>query len=428
MKRARSANWLIALISLTSGACGRGPAHAVAPAKTLTQPSGLIVHEWGTFTSIQDPTGVALGGMHHDDAPLPSFVVQRGFAVAATRAASGVAHMEEPTQRMETPVLYLHSARKLAVSVRVNFPNGLMTQWYPDCSEVLPAAKAVEHVAGGSLKWQVDVDPALDHALAPGVATDSIWAPSRQVQVASLRARLGKADQVEKFLFYRGVGKFDTPIVVQAPDAAALHVSNRAPEAVPAAFLLSVTDADHAAFAPLGRLVGRTTMHVPLPTQFLPMATYLAQARPAIAQVLQDSGLYADEAWALVNTWSKSYFQTPGTRVLFVLPQPWTDALLPLTVVPRPDKTVRTLIGRIEVLTAPQLAQLTGQVQAAFAAIGPPATDGSSPETLAAANLAAALQPYAESKLLAVCPLLPAHQQAWCQQALGLAHQGWGAL
>jgi hypothetical protein len=33
----------------------------------------LLVHEWGTFTSLQDETGRTLAGINTDDEPVPSF-------------------------------------------------------------------------------------------------------------------------------------------------------------------------------------------------------------------------------------------------------------------------------------------------------------------------------------------------------------------
>ena len=54
----------------------------------------------------------------------------------------------------------------------------------------------------------------------------------------------------------------------------------------------------------------------------------------------------------MVNTWKTSYFQTDGIRVLFVLPQSWTDAFIPMTIEPRPRKIVRVMVGRLEMLSA----------------------------------------------------------------------------
>ena len=34
----------------------------------------LVVHEWGTFTSLEDDRGQQLGGINIDDEPVPSFV------------------------------------------------------------------------------------------------------------------------------------------------------------------------------------------------------------------------------------------------------------------------------------------------------------------------------------------------------------------
>ena len=54
----------------------------------------------------------------------------------------------------------------------------------------------------------------------------------------------------------------------------------------------------------------------------------------------------------MVNTWKNSYFQTDGIRVLFVLPQSWTDAFIPMDIQPQPRKVVRVMVGRLEMLSA----------------------------------------------------------------------------
>jgi hypothetical protein len=36
--------------------------------------SELLIHEWGTFTSLQDENGNAIGGINTDDEPVPHFV------------------------------------------------------------------------------------------------------------------------------------------------------------------------------------------------------------------------------------------------------------------------------------------------------------------------------------------------------------------
>ena len=52
----------------------------------------------------------------------------------------------------------------------------------------------------------------------------------------------------------------------------------------------------------------------------------------------------------MVQTWWTSYFESEGLRVFWVLPTTVTDRILPLTITPPPDKIVRVLVGRSEVL------------------------------------------------------------------------------
>ena len=56
----------------------------------------------------------------------------------------------------------------------------------------------------------------------------------------------------------------------------------------------------------------------------------------------------------MVKTWQSSWFGEPGTRVLYSLPQPDTDALRPLRLDPAPKELVRVMIGRLETLTPEQ--------------------------------------------------------------------------
>src|SRR5271156_5614381 len=57
-------------------------AHAVRAANPV------IVHEWGTFTSLQDEKGNAIGGINVDDEAVPYFVFQiAGTSVVPIRGA-----------------------------------------------------------------------------------------------------------------------------------------------------------------------------------------------------------------------------------------------------------------------------------------------------------------------------------------------------
>src|ERR1043165_5299162 len=96
--------------------------------KPVSTDNRLVVHEWGTFTSIAGKDGVALEWRPlNGSTDLPKFVhtIQEG--------AGGIRHFPGKDDitarvRMETPVLYFYSDSETDVSVKVDFPNGKITE------------------------------------------------------------------------------------------------------------------------------------------------------------------------------------------------------------------------------------------------------------------------------------------------------------
>lgn len=334
------------------------------------QAAGLTVHEWGTFTSMQGSSGENVEGLHHEDESLPSFVHELTERRPGVRQACKGADcrqynppvVETPvrvktgvTQKMETPVIYFYGTEEAArASVQVDFPQGIISQWYPAVSRLLPSPEGARSLTGGQAVWDVKLSKA--PLAIPSVRPDDIWAPSRQVQADFVSAQ----GENERLIFYRGLGRFDTPLNVHSKSLGKeqhrLSITNASGERVPAAFLLH-TDGKAGYIRSLGALAGQKTPHVFSVTlgdtayENVPMEAFVAQASKDLQAALVASGLYADEARAMVNTWSKSYFRTPGSRILYVLPREWTDAILPIKVTPEPSQLVRTLIGRVEILT-----------------------------------------------------------------------------
>jgi hypothetical protein len=70
-----------------------------------------------------------------------------------------------------------------------------------------------------------------------------------------------------------------------------------------------------------------------------------------VTNALDATGLYHDEAVAMVNTWKRQWFRTPGVRLLYLTPQAWTEASIPLSVDPAPEEMVRVMMIRVEVIT-----------------------------------------------------------------------------
>ena len=73
----------------------------------------------------------------------------------------------------------------------------------------------------------------------------------------------------------------------------------------------------------------------------------VARFRSTLRDALIANGLFADEAEAMLNTWEHAYFQSQGTRIMFIVPKVWVDRHLPLTV-SVPAEIVRVYIGRVD--------------------------------------------------------------------------------
>jgi hypothetical protein len=101
----------------------------LAPVSGLSE--DLVVHEWGTFTTLSGSDGVLLDGLWVEEERLPGFV-HGHFALRNKGIGMEVGDVRV---KMETPVLYFYAERKTPVTVRVDFPVGTISQWYPQRSD-----------------------------------------------------------------------------------------------------------------------------------------------------------------------------------------------------------------------------------------------------------------------------------------------------
>jgi hypothetical protein len=77
---------------------------------------------------------------------LPRFVYTTGRPYASTNQPRDITMLLVKSsllakQRMETPVLYFYSDSSQTVNVRVDFPQGNMTEWYPEAKRFGPVAR-----------------------------------------------------------------------------------------------------------------------------------------------------------------------------------------------------------------------------------------------------------------------------------------------
>jgi hypothetical protein len=156
----------------------------------------------------------------------------------------------------------------------------------------------------------------------------------------------GKA-QSERFLFYRGVGDAAMPVTVRATGTGRYVATNAGRHAVPAAFLLEVKDHTAVRVRSMGPLAAGARVELESPNE--PKSS--DEVAADVVKALVGQGLFEKEAKAMVKTWQSDWFAEPGVRVLYFVAEAATAEILPLTVEPTPEKLVRVLVGRHDVLT-----------------------------------------------------------------------------
>jgi hypothetical protein len=316
---------------------------AQAPDRT-SPPQPLIVHEWGTFTSIAGQDGQAVEWLPlSGPSDLPCFVERVGFNIKGSLPGK---------VRMETPVLYFYTPRDQTVNVAVRFRQGVVTEWFPHAL-VTPAivnASSLRSDGSSTITWtDVKVSPA-GKAAFPLDGSRSHYYLARQTDASPLDVGSGH----EKFLFYRGVGGFEPPISATVAPDGRIVVGNTNGDAIGDVILFENrggTMAYQVRRADGGRLI----LDPPaLDGEFVP-------PQAELEQILIAHGLYPKEARAMVDTWRDSWFEE-GTRLFYVASRKAIDSILPLEITPRPSAIARVFVGRVELVTATTLREIATAV------------------------------------------------------------------
>jgi len=300
---------------------------------TPTDPDGLVVHEWGTFTSVSGEDGAPVEWVPPiGPQELPCFVERLPF--------SGKGWLQA-TVRMETPVLYFYSPVDRDVDVTVKFKRGLITEWYPP-ADVTPRLQPLalrSPSLEGAISWkQIKVRPRGSEKFLTGSKANHYYA-ARETDAAPVEVR----GERERFLFYRGIANFAPPLTARLAKDGRVVVTPAANQSVADVMLFDNRD---------GVVVHRSAqpnsneLTIDAPSQ----ASSREAASAALEATLIKHGLYPREAAAMVATWRDSWFED-GLRLFYVVPRSAVDDVLPLDVTPEPTSVARVFVGRIELLT-----------------------------------------------------------------------------
>jgi hypothetical protein len=339
------------------------------------KPEGFSVHEWGTFTSIAGEDGypVDWNSLRGPD-DLPGFVLNSGVRNRKVTF--------QGTVRMETPVLYFYSSRELTADVRVQFPHGAITEWYPKADTATYESKSESDRYGvrysnsqvyaiqelfakppsdldrqmvkmgigdwadptmrslaGTISWNgIKVQPNMAPAF-PRESQPSRYYAARETDSSPLSVE----DQHEKFLFYRGIGRIPVPLTARVSSDGKIAVNNVTEETIPTVILFE-NRGGKVGYRNAGAIKDEVRFDSPA------LNGSVAALDRELESTLIAQGLHPKEAHAMIETWQDSWFEE-GTRVIYLVPAATIDRALPLQVNPTPSQTARVFVGRVEVLT-----------------------------------------------------------------------------
>jgi hypothetical protein len=335
-------------------------------AQAATPP--LVVHEWGTFTSVQGHEGKQVWWLPHLQTDLPQFVYARNVqdgGFSGVRLTGGK-DSGQAILRLVTPVIYFYSDTERSVDVRVKMPEGMITEWYPQATRIGPAyrpdGRGQPVVSDSLIEWQgVTIlprntaeasaaslirtrdDPQTDHYYSAR-ATDA-----NLLRVSSASAR--KGTEYERDLFYRGLANLPGPLTATVdPNETQLTLVTSGKESLNKLFVVTIRKG-LMRYQQVARVTADKSTDVALDAApFGALDDTRAQLMDDMVKALVGQGLYEKEARAMVDTWKHQWFAEEGSRVFYLLPRAWTDRVLPLEVTPRPDRVVRVMVGRAELI------------------------------------------------------------------------------
>lgn len=319
--------------------------------------SGLVVHEWGSMKHHVGTSTSEFDLISENQSDLPSFVKVR---TSRPIIRPGI---------IEKPILYFYTQEPMKVDVTVRFPEGVLTQWYPDVSYFAPARDDRGRLPAeaplpknGVLVWnQIELNPKTNPGAFAKVADNHPWWHiARDTDATPVTMPLERivgghrTGGVERFLFYRGAGSY-TPMVMPKREKPGEDLSVTVPfEQIDlrGVFLVRVNDSGAIiTHAPVLR--GQASLELAGPDNAKPIKEAAETAKAQLTDALEAAGLFPKEAAGLVKIWGDDMFTTPGERLIYIMPDNEAERLLPLSIRPAPSQTVRTLIGWVE-LSTPQ--------------------------------------------------------------------------
>jgi hypothetical protein len=307
---------------------------ALGPTSSAQAPmqKGLAVHEWGVLSAYND-LELANADMRAEWANLPKFVYGQvdGRKVPVYNGP------------IRAPVIYFHSPQAANLNVKVDFPKGKPAVWWPTTVTYGGGLRARDELPPTNLTWQVQLKAATQ--VQPMVLPKGHWMEAlRAVQADDvfINQPYGGGLQKERFIYYDGLIPLPKGLAITvAKDKVSLQSQAKHP-----VYDVTVVDLRNIRKIRVASIEKMEPGAAVKDVAFTEgdQAKWPSEPMALLVKQLAAAGLNEDEARSLANVWRKDFFETEGVSVFYRMPQEVYDQALPLTVTPKPEKVVRTLL------------------------------------------------------------------------------------
>src|SRR5262249_4858108 len=184
------------------------------------------------------------------------------------------------------PVLYFYGPRDFSANVKVRFPQGSITEWYPNAT----VGKSYDAIEWRDIRVMPDSKQEF-----PTERGRSHYYAARETNAAPLAI----GSQREKFLFYRGVGTVPLPITATSIADGKVVVNNVAGEPVGGVVLFE-NRRGQIRYQVAGVVENEVSLELKGSRGDLPGLLV------ELENILVGHGLFRDEAKAMIETWHDS--------------------------------------------------------------------------------------------------------------------------
>jgi hypothetical protein len=176
-------------------------------------------------------------------------------------------------------------------------------------------------------------------------ARPSHYYAARNTNSSPLQLSTQNGDESEKFLFYRGVSVVPAPLSALVLPNGQIEAMNQSSAEVAKLILFERRD-EKIGFREVNTLREGAVLDPPILDASLALDSLLSDLETSLIS----SGLYPEEAHAMLESWKDSWFEE-GSRLIYIVPSSFVETILPLSIEPQPATTHRVFVGRMELLT-----------------------------------------------------------------------------